>query len=161
MDGINRINEMAIGQKDFVLLEIVKYLTSREDMNEYYLNQEKDLKGMASYIQSEIIKDFCKRMNTTNPSSFAQEVKYDGKSTKCLAVGMTKEKTFELAINYFEKSNEELGIKLDKTNKKEIKNSDNDDEFGSIFDFYNNKNTTTNTTESKKEEIEQISLFAA
>lgn len=160
MDGINRINEMAIGQKDFVLLEIVKYLTSREDMNEYYLNQEKDLKGMASYIQSEIIKDFCKRMNTTNLSSFAQEVKYDGKSTKCLAVGMTKEKTFELAINYFEKSNEELGIKLDKTNKKEIKNSDNNDEFGSIFDFYNNKNTT-NTTESKKEEIEQISLFAA
>lgn len=160
MDGINRINEMAIGQKDFVLLEIVKYLTSREDMNEYYLNQEKDLKGMASYIQSEIIKDFCKRMNTTNPSSFAQEVKYDGKSTKCLAVGMTKERTFELAINYFEKSNEELGIKLDETNKKEIKNNDSDDEFGSIFDFYNNKNTI-NTTESKKEEIEQISLFAA
>lgn len=160
MDGINRINEMAIGQKDFVLLEIVKYLTSREDMNEYYLNQEKDLKGMASYIQSEIIKDFCKRMNTTNPSSFAQEVKYDGKSTKCLAVGMTKEKTFELAINYFEKSNEELGIKLDKTNKKEIKNSDNDDEFGSIFDFCNNGNITNNT-EGKKEEIEQISLFAA
>lgn len=160
MDGINRINEMAIGQKDFVLLEIVKYLTSREDMNEYYLNQEKDLKGMASYIQSEIIKDFCKRMNTTNPSSFAQEVKYDGKSTKCLAVGMTKERTFELAINYFEKSNEELGIKLDETNKKEIKNNDSDDEFGSIFDFCNNGNAT-NTTEDKKEEIEQISLFAA
>lgn len=160
MDGINRINEMATGQKDFVLLEVVKYLTSREDMNEKYLNEEKTLKGMASYIQSEIIKDFCKKMNTTNPASFAQEVKYDGKSTKCLAVGMTKEKTFELAINYFEKSNEELGIKPEETKKKEIKNSNNDDEFGSIFDFGNNE-TTTNTTESKKEEIEQISLFAA
>ena len=98
-------------------------------------------------------------MNTTNPASFAQEVKYDGKSTKCLAVGMTKEKTFELALNYFEKSNEELGIKPEETKKKEIKNSNNDDEFGSIFDFCNNN--TTNTTESKKEEIEQISLFAA
>ena len=41
MDGINRINEMATGQKDFVLLEVVKYLTSREDMNEKYLNKEK------------------------------------------------------------------------------------------------------------------------
>lgn len=156
MDGINRINEMATGQKDFVLLEVVKYLTSREDMNEKYLNEEKTLKGMASYIQSEIIKDFCQKMNTTNPASFAQEVKYDGKSTKCLAVGMTKEKTFELAINYFEKSNEELGIKPEETKKKEIKNSDNDDEFGSIFGV-----VQPAKAENKKEEIEQISLFAA
>lgn len=41
MDGIQRIQEMATGQKDFVLLEIVKYLTSRTDMNDKYLNKEK------------------------------------------------------------------------------------------------------------------------
>lgn len=158
MDGINRINEMATGQKDFVLLEVVKYLISREDMNEKYLNEEKTLKGMASYIQGEILKNFCQKMNTTNPASFAQEVKYDGKSTKCLAVGMTKEKTFELAINYFEKSNEELGIKPEKAEKKEIKNIDVNDEFGSIFDVVQ---PIIEIEEKKKEEIEQISLFAA
>ena len=61
MDGIERINEMAKGQKDFVLLEIVKYLTSRIDMNEKYLNKEKSLKGMASYIRRKLIQDFCQK----------------------------------------------------------------------------------------------------
>ena len=96
---------MAKGQKDFVLLEIVKYLISRIDMNEKYLNEEKTLKGMATYIQGEIIKEFCKKMDTKNPEEFAQEVKYGKKTTKCLAVGMSEQRTFELAINYFNKSN--------------------------------------------------------
>lgn len=43
MEGIKRIKEMAEGQKDFVLLEVVKYLVSREDMDEKYLNKEKKL----------------------------------------------------------------------------------------------------------------------
>ena len=34
MDGIKRIKEMAEGQKDFVLLEVVKYLISRVQMDE-------------------------------------------------------------------------------------------------------------------------------
>jgi len=156
MEGIKRIQEMATGQKDYVLLEIVKYLVSREDMNEKYLNKEKTLKGMAQYIQGEIMKDFCKKMNTTNPSSFAQEVKYDGKTTRCLAVGMSEEKTYELAITYFDKSNEELGIKPEEIKKKvenkSIKKEDN--EFGSIFD-----DLQPVKVETKKEEIEQISLF--
>lgn len=155
MEGIKRIEKMAEGQKDFVLLEVVKYLMSRTDMNEKYLNEQKTLKGMSLYIQSEIMKDFCKRMNTKNPSSFAQEVKYDGKSVRCLAVGMSEQRTYELAINYFEKSNEELGIKPEETKKKEIKNSKEDDEFGSIFG-----DTIENPQEEKKQEIEQISLFA-
>lgn len=155
MEGIKRINDMAKGQKDFVLLEIVKYLASRSDMNEKYLNKEKSLKGMAAYIQGEIIKDFCKRMDTKSPESFAQEVKYGKKSLKCLAVGMSEQRTFELAINYFNKSNEELGIKEE---KKQIQknNNENDDKFGSIFD-----NLQNSSTEEKKEEVEQISLFAS
>lgn len=150
MEGIKRIEKMAEGQKDFVLLDVVKYLMSRTDMDEKYLNEEKTLKGMALYIQSEIIKDFCKRMNTKNPSSFAQEIKYDGKSMRCLAVGMSDKRTYELAINYFSKSNKELGIKPE-----EIKDSKKDDEFGSIFG-----DTIENSKEEKKEKIEQISLFA-
>lgn len=154
MEGIKRINDMAKGQKDFVLLEVVKYLTSRTDMNEKYLNEEKTLKGMASYIQAEIMNDFCKKMNTKNPSSFAKEVKYKGGTTRCLAVGISDERTYELAINYFDKSNEELGIKLEETKKKKTKNNKEDDEFGSIF------GNITENIEEKKDEIEQISLFA-
>ena len=44
MEGIMRIKQMAEGQKDYVLLEIVKYLISRTDMNEKYSNEEKTLK---------------------------------------------------------------------------------------------------------------------
>lgn len=157
MEGIKRIKEMAEGQKDFVLLEVVKYLVSREDMDEKYLNKEKNLKGMASYIQAEIINDFCKKMNTKNPSSFAKEVKYNGGNTRCLAVGMSEERTYELAINYFSKSNEELGIKTEevKSKNKEIRSENSGDEFGSIFDF-----DTSDKKEKQKEEIEQISLFS-
>ena len=161
MEGIKRIKEMAEGQKDFVLLEVVKYLVSREDMDEKYLNKEKSLKGMAAYIQEEIINEFCEKMNTKNPSSFAKEVKYNGGNTKCLAVGMSEERTYELAINYFNKSNEELGIKPEETKKKETKTIETkkqenvDDEFGSIFGIDNNENIG-----KKKDEIEQISFFS-
>ena len=110
MDGIERINEMAKGQKDFVLLEIVKYLTSRIDMNEKYLNKEKSLKGMASYIRRKLIKDFCQKMNTNSPISFAQDDIYNGQKVKCLQIGMSEKQIYELAINYFNKTNEELGI---------------------------------------------------
>lgn len=153
MEGIKRIKEMSEGQKDFVLLEVVEYLTSREDMNQKYLNKEKTLKGMALYIQGQIIKDFCKKMNTKDPESLAQVVKYDNKSTKCLAIGMSKEKTFELAINYFDKTNEELGIKAEEINKKETIKKE--EKFGPIFGI-----TSVASTEKKKsKEIEQISLF--
>lgn len=156
MEGITRINTMAEGQKDFVLLEIVKYLVSRNDMDEKYLNKEKTLKGMASYIQGEVMNEFCKKMDTKNPSSFAQNINYNGGSTKCLAVGMSEEKVYELAIKYFEKSNEELGIKLDEPKTKiNSKPNEKEDTFGSIFD-----SAPVHKIEEKKEEIEQISFFS-
>jgi len=165
MEGIKRINEMAKGQKDFVLLEIVKYLISREDMNAYYLNEEKSLKGMATYIQGELLKEYCKQMNIKDASSHAKEVKYNGKSVRCLTVGMSEEKTYELAIKYFSKSNKELGIEPEEIKKKqektiETKREENinnrDDEFGSIFGTDNEKNIE----EKKKDEVEQISFFS-
>ena len=158
MEGIKRIKEMAEGQKDFVLLAVVKYLISRTDMNEKYLNKEKTLKGMATYIQGQIINDFCKKMNTKNPSSFAEDIKYDGGNIRCLAVGMSEENVYECAINYFNKSNDELGIKLEeiKPKKKETNIENKEDMFGSIFDFGNNQKV-----EDKKEDIEQISLFGS
>lgn len=152
MDGIERINEMAKGQKDFVLLEIVKHLTSKVDMNEKYLNKEKTLQGMALYIQRELLKNFCEKMNVKEPSELAQNVKYNNNNARCIAVGMSEQQTFELAENYFNKSNEELGIKPEVI-KKNRENKTKEDEFGSIF------GAEETIVEEKKNEIEQISLF--
>ena len=70
---------------------------------------------------------------------------------------MSEEKIYELAINYFNKNNEELGIKSKEVKKKEVKKEKEiDNEFGSIFDVVENISKDT-----KKEEIEQISLFVA
>ncbi len=162
MDGIKRIQQMAKGQKDFVLLSIVEYLVSREDMKYLYLNEEKTLKGMANYIEGEIIKEYCEKMNIKDPSSKAQTIKYGDKSVRCLAVGMSEERTYELAINYFSKSNKELGIKPEEPKKTATKPTETskeeniDDEFGSIFGV----ETTSKNIENKKEEVEQISFFS-
>ena len=60
-----------------------------------------------------------------------------------------------MAINYFNKTNEELGIIEEKIkeNKEDNKNEKND-EFGSIFDT-----TSCNKPKNSECEIEQISLF--
>lgn len=163
MEGIKRIQEMAKGQKDFVLLSIVDYLTSREDMNAYYLNKEKSLKEMALYIQGEVIKHFCKMMNTKNPSSFAQTIKYGNSSVRCLPIGMSDAETYELAIQYFSKSNKELGITAEEIKKKiekTVKDNKIEEKFGSIFGSIFETKQPLNNTEKKKDDIEQISFFS-
>ena len=159
MDGIKRIESMAEGQKDFVLLEVVKYLISRTDMDEKYLNNEKTLKGMVNYVQREILKDYCKKMNIKDVSSHAQEIKYGNKTVRCIGTGMSEEKVYELSINYFMKSNEELGIKNESKKKETLKinEKEDDDKFGSIFSEDNKVKETVN----KKEKIEQLSFFSS
>ena len=102
------------------------------EMNEAFLNEEKNLKEMATYIKDK-----------------ARE-----KASGCVAV-IKDEVVFEWAKEYFIKSNEELGIK--KQENKNIANNKNinenkNDEFGSIFEVEEDK-------KSKTVEIEQISLF--
>ena len=72
---------------------------------------------------------------------------------------------FKWAKEYFMKSNKELGIKETRLDRgkhgdvSKVETKENEDNFGSIFDIDdNNENTSDN---SKKEDIEQISLFAA
>ena len=155
MEGIKRIKEMAKGQKDEVLLEIVKYLIDRTDMDMYYLNEEKNLKEMVEYIIKEILNDFCKRNNTKNPIEYAKSTV---NNMKVLPINFSNEKTFELAIRYFRKSNKELGIKKKEEKKQEVKiNNKKENEFGSIFE---NQEVNKNKKEEKeKKEIEQISFF--
>ena len=130
MNGIERLSEMIKGQKDKYLQIIVNHLMLQTEMSEAFLNEEKNLKDMAIYI-----KDLARKQATNNVAVIEDEV------------------VFQWAKDYFNKSNEELGIKkIEAKNKTETVEKD---EFGSIFDLNNsNKNT-----ENKKEEIEQITLF--
>lgn len=140
MDGIQRLSKMIEGQKDKYLNIIVNHLMLHTELNEYFLNEEKNLKDMA-----ELIKDRAKKQATNGVAVIEDEL------------------VFKWAKEYFTKSNNELGIKKaksKKSNSDDIKKSNtDDDEFGSIFDF-DNCNTEKDTN-NKKEDIEQISLFAA
>lgn len=142
MDGIKRLADMLEGQKDKYLNIIVNHLMLQTEMNEAFLNEEKNLKDMATYI-----KDKAKKQAKGGVAVIEDAV------------------VFKWAKEYFIKSNKELGIKetrLDRgkhgdVTKVEVK--ENEDEFGSIFDF--DDNHKNNIDNNKKDEIEQISIFAA
>lgn len=130
MNGIERLSEMIKGQKDKYLQIIVNHLMLQTEMSEAFLNEEKNLKDMATYI-----KDLAKKQATNNVAVIEDAV------------------VFQWAKDYFNKSNEELGIK--KIEVKNNKETVEKDEFGSIFDL----NNTNKNMENKKEEVEQITLF--
>lgn len=87
MEGLKRIEILASEIKDEALLEIIKYLLSREDMNEKYLNEEKSLKQMIEFIKGEARK----------------------KAQNNVAI-LKDEEVFSLAIHYWDESNEDLGL---------------------------------------------------
>ena len=51
MNGIERLQEAVKGQEDAALRQTVDYLISRKDMEQRYLNEEKNLKGMVDFIR--------------------------------------------------------------------------------------------------------------
>ena len=130
MNGIERLSEMIKGQKDKYLQIIVNHLMLQTEMSEAFLNEEKNLKDMATYI-----KDLAKKQATNNVAVIEDAV------------------VFQWAKDYFNRSNEELGIK--KIEAKNNAETVEKDEFGSIFDL----NNTNKNMENKKEEVEQITLF--
>lgn len=89
MEGIKRIKELAQSVKENLNIQmIVEYLINREDMDEKYLNEDKNLKDMWNYI--------------------VEEAK---KNQKNGVTVMKDEEVFSLAIHYFDETNESLGIK--------------------------------------------------
>lgn len=141
MDGIQRLSKMVEGQKDKYLNIIVNHLKLHTELNEAFLNEEKNLKDMAEHIRNK-----AKKQATNGVAVIEDEI------------------VFKWAREYFMKSNNELGIKKatvvkEKSNNIE-KKENKDDDFGSIFDFGSN-DTSEEDTNNSKEDIEQISLFAA
>lgn len=97
MEGIERIKKLSQEQKDSNIKKVAEYLINREDMDEKYLNKEKDLTGMWNYITEQARK----------------------KAQNGCAVMEDKE-VYNLAIHYFDETNEALGIsKVSKATKKE------------------------------------------
>lgn len=106
MNGIERIKILSAEITDKPLLKIVEYLLSREDMNDKYLNEEKSLSQMISYIRSE-----AKKQAKNGVAMIEDDVVYGW------------------AIHYFDETNNDLGldknavkIELEDDNSKTIEN---------------------------------------
>nr|DAQ62378.1 MAG TPA: PcfK-like protein [Caudoviricetes sp.] len=95
MEGIERIKKLSQEQKDTNIKKVAEYLINREDLNEKFLNEEKNLTDMWDYIKKQ-----------------AKEKAING----CAVI--EDEEVYGLAVHYFDETNETLGIKID---KKEIK----------------------------------------
>ena len=93
MKGIERIKILSAEVTDKPLLKIIDYLLSREDMNDKYLNEEKCLSQMISFIKSE-----AKKQAKDGVAMIEDEVVYSW------------------AIHYWDETNESL--KLEKVEKK-------------------------------------------
>lgn len=100
MQGLERIKTLAAEIKDKPLLKIIKYLLTREDMNDKYLNEEKSLKQMVEFIKEEAQKQ------ATNGMAMIED-----------------QTVYSWAIHYFDETNEQLGL-----NSKSKKVTENDDE---------------------------------
>lgn len=129
MNGIERLQEAVKGQEDAALRQTVDYLISRKDMEQRYLNEEKNLKGMVDFIRE--------------------------KSKKHLKNGwtyITNEVVFAWAIMYFSLPNELLKIKenkeIQKKPNKEVKEKNN------VIPIEKGKKVI-----EEKKKIDQLSLF--
>ena len=88
MDGIQRLSKMVEGQKDKYLNIIVNHLKLHTELNEAFLNEEKNLKDMAEHIRNK-----AKKQATNGVAVIEDEI------------------VFKWAREYFIKSNSELVIK--------------------------------------------------
>ncbi len=87
MNGIERIKVLASEVKDEAVLEIVKYLISRTDMDDKYLNEEKSLKQMLDFIVNE-----AKKKAKNNMAMIKDDV------------------VFKWAIHYWDEDNKDLDL---------------------------------------------------
>ena len=99
MNGYERIKEqyLVLTNKEDALKRITAFLMKQQDMSDLYLQEQKNLTEMMAYIE-----DLAKEKAVNNVAVIEDSQVYDW------------------AIDYFSKSNEELGIK-----EKELTNCNN------------------------------------
>ncbi len=129
MTGCERLKSMIEGSFQRPLFKIYLYLKKRTDMDEKYLNPEKNLKQMYEYIKRQ-----------------AEKQAVDG-------VAILEDSfVYNLAIQYFNETNENLGIK----DSSEISNKGTEEE-NNVKDDNVKKNE--DLTLKNIDERKQISLF--
>lgn len=131
MEGIERLKKLIEGQSDKALNKVVDYLCTREDMNEKYLNEEKDLKAMIEFIRAE-----AKKQSKNGVAMIEDEIVYGW------------------AIHYFDETNEALGItKSIPNNSKD--NIEDEEETSSVPTIKQSKNII----KKAKANADQLTLF--
>lgn len=88
MTGYERLDNLVQGQMDQALLKVVEHLKNLEGIEDLFLNEEKDLKGMCDYVKSK-----AKELAVNNVAVVEDDIVYQWSET------------------YWEQSNETLGIK--------------------------------------------------
>ncbi len=126
MEGIKRIKKLSQETKDSSLKKVADYLITREDMNNRYLNQDKDLNKMWKYIVDK-----------------ARTQAVDG------AAYIDDEEVYGWAIHYWDEPEEDLK-KENKTAKKTTK-SKAEKEASSEKE---NKETVDKTVEKEQESVQ-------
>lgn len=91
MEGIERLENEVLEMNNYNVSVIFDYLKSREDLTEYFNNEEKSIKQMLEYIYEK-----ARKQQRGNVAMISDNVVY------------------LWAITYFSKSNEELGLKVKK-----------------------------------------------
>ena len=77
MTGFDRLKEQVKDQKDKALVQTVDYLLSREDMEQRYLNEEKNIEEMAKFIRNKARKYMKNGWNyITNEVVYAWAIMY-------------------------------------------------------------------------------------
>lgn len=131
MDGFNRLREQIEDQEDTALRQVVDYLISREDMEQKYLNEEKDVKGMCSFIRGK------GNAHAKNGWNF-----------------ITNEVVFAWAIIYWSLPNSFLKINQSKVTKTATTSSKTSTEKNNVVSMEKAKQAL-----EEKKQVEQLTLF--
>ena len=108
MNGIERLQETVKGQEDAALRQTVDYLISRKDMEQRYLNEEKNLKGMVDFIREKSKKHLKNGWTyITNEVVFAWAIMYFSLPNELLKIKENKEKNNVIPIEKGKKVIEE------------------------------------------------------
>lgn len=91
MEGIERLENEVLEMNNYNVSVIFDYLKNREDLTQYFNNEEKSIKQMLEYIYEK-----ARKQQRGNVAMISDNVVY------------------LWAITYFSKSNEELGLKAKK-----------------------------------------------
>ena len=131
MNGFDRLTEQVKDQEDSALNQVVEYLLSRDDMEQRYLNEEKTLEGMCSFIRGK------GQSHAKNGWNF-----------------ITNEVVFAWAIMYFSLPNAFLKINTSKPNNKTTAKPKEASTKNNVVSIEKAKKVI-----EEKKQVEQLTLF--